>query len=103
MNPFDLPGPEFLALYIPLVLVTLIGAGALRWLLRRPAEEPPDSDLELGPYEVAYLAGGPTLVVNAALARMVNQDIVAVKTDGGKLKVSGALPKTAHAAELAIL
>jgi uncharacterized protein (TIGR04222 family) len=72
MNPFDLPGPEFLGLYAVLFVAAVTVAVFLRWYLRLPSDEPPRDGIELTAHEVAYLAGGPVLAVNAAMARRQN-------------------------------
>ena len=78
MNPLDLPGPEFLGLYFVLFVAAVAAAFFLRWFLRLPGDEPSREALDLSPYEVAYLAGGEELAVNAALARLVHEDVLAV-------------------------
>jgi hypothetical protein len=54
MNPFDLPGPEFLVFYIVLAALTLAAL-----VLHRRAAESAGSPVTLShPYQVAYLRGG---------------------------------------------
>lgn len=53
MNPFDLPGPQFLAFFAALFLAAVAVAAFLRWSLRQPADEPIRDALALAPYEVA--------------------------------------------------
>lgn len=57
MNPFDLTGPQFLVLYVVLLVVTVGVALALRQRARRWAGSAP-TQRELDPYEVAYLSSG---------------------------------------------
>ena len=104
MNPFDLRGPEFLTLYVFLFLGILGLAAALRWHWRQPADEPGPEALDLAPFEVAYLAGGPTLAVNAAIARLVHEGALTVNASDRKLlrKEGGALSKGASRLEKAV-
>src|SRR5262249_28815318 len=78
MNPLDWRGPEFLAFYVVLFLAAVAVAFFLRRFLRLPGDEPSQEALELSPYEVAYLAGGEELAVNAAMARLVHEEVLAV-------------------------
>lgn len=89
MNPLDLPGPQFLAFYAVLYLAAVAVGALLRWFLRQPGDELPPTEFDLSPYEVAYLRGGEELAVNAAIARLVHQDVVAVDASSRKLKLHG--------------
>jgi uncharacterized protein (TIGR04222 family) len=103
MNPLDLPGPEFLGLYVTLLLIAVVIALVLRWLLRLPADEPPFVDtLELTPYEVAYLAGADKLAVTAAMARLVHARVLEADGAGRKLTILRNLPDRAHPLEKAV-
>ena len=79
MNPFDLRGPDFLVVYLVVFAVVMALAGLLRWYLRLPGGEPQLEVTELSPYEIAYLAGGENLAVNAAIARLVHDDALALR------------------------
>src|SRR5262245_8754633 len=99
MNPFDLPGPQFLGLYVVLFMAVVGVAAGLRWYWRRPIDEPPPEALDLSPYEVAYLAGGPQLAVNAAIARLVQQGALAARASERKLtRKEGPAPSGSAAA-----
>lgn len=65
-NPLDWSGGEFLLLYLGLLLATILAA----YVLRRPAGPELERLPQLGTYEIAYLAGGPDRVVEAALAEL---------------------------------
>src|SRR5262245_14721939 len=101
MNPFDLPGPSFLGVF---ALVAFLGLMAAWWIRRSYRE--PDGQLreepELHPYEVAHLAGGATLAVNAALTHLVEQGKLKFDEEGGWLRPSKALTAGAHPLEKAI-
>ena len=87
MNPFDLPGPQFLTFFITTFAVALAVAVWMRWALREPTDEPTRKALNLSPYEVAYLAGNEELAFNTAVIRLVHEDAIEVSnrklTHGG--------------------
>jgi uncharacterized protein (TIGR04222 family) len=91
MNPFELLGPEFLAFYTVLLagawVVTSLLARSLagRGQLYRRDLLPEE---ELHPYEVAYLAGGDDLAVEATLASLIHNRKLDV--EGGTLSWSVA-------------
>jgi uncharacterized protein (TIGR04222 family) len=91
MNPFDLSGPQFLLLYFVVFVIGLVLAVRLRRRLRTPVDPPPERP-RLSPYKVAYLAGGPVLAVNAAIARLVQGGLLEVDSSTGTLSRSGDLP-----------
>src|SRR5579863_2571731 len=78
MNPFDLPGPQFLALYVITFVVALAVAVWLRWHLCPPADEPEPEALDLSPYDVAYLAGHEELAIDTAMIRLVHENALVV-------------------------
>jgi uncharacterized protein (TIGR04222 family) len=102
MNPFALPGREFLQLYV----IVLMGAGVaslvLRWLLRRPGGLPPEGAPPLDPEEVAYLAGGGPRAVNAAVAGLLQRRVVGVNAERRELCHDEKLHKSASALEAVI-
>jgi uncharacterized protein (TIGR04222 family) len=103
MNPFDLPGPQFLAFYAVLFLAALAGGTWLRWYLRLPGGEPGPEVLDLSPGEAAYLAGGEERAVNAAIARLVHEGSLAADTAERKLtRRSDAVPAGASELERVI-
>ena len=78
MNPFELPGPQFLAFY------AMLGAGAVLavYVLKRRAEggEPirlPSTD----PYLIAYLRGGPTEAVRLGVTVLVDRLLLELEGD----------------------
>ena len=79
MNLFDLPGPQFLALYSGMLIGAASGGFLLRWLFRTPGGSPPGTAPDLDPYETAYLSGGPDAAVDAALAALVHRGLVRFK------------------------
>jgi len=80
MNPFDLPGPQFLLFYLLLSLFIL----AVVWLLRRNAEAGPPPQLNLAdPYLVAYLRAGEAETMRLAVVSLIERDMLA--TNGTQL------------------
>lgn len=90
MNPLDWKGPEFLALYAPLLIVSILVGALLRWWLRQPGG-PPEALLPAA-YEAALLRGKQALV-EAALASLAHQG--RIRMEGGRLVASGRVPFTA--------
>ena len=81
MNPFELPGPQFLAFY------AMLGAGVLFavYFLKQRAEggEPirlPSTD----PYLIAYLRGGATEAVRLGVAVLVDRQLLELE-DGDRV------------------
>lgn len=101
MNPFDLPGPQFLLFYAVLFVVLMGLAAYFRWSLRLPSD---DIDIEsLKPSEVAYLAGGADRAIDAAIARLVHSQVLAVDTSQGRLTKKRDVPVDAPKLERAIV
>src|SRR5438132_1661897 len=80
MNPLDLPGPLFLALYCLLLAGAAVVAASVRRGLLYPNDDPPEECFALSAYDVAYLEGGEELAASAALAKLFH---------GGAVTVSG--------------
>lgn len=99
MNPFDMTGPEFLAFYFVILAVGLILAIWLRWQLKKPAPQQPLKVPELSPYEVACLSGGKPVVLQAALAALVQRGVVQVSSDGKKVEATAPLPNDVTSVE----
>src|SRR4051812_47262158 len=103
MNPLALPAPDFLPLYVSLLGLAVPLALVLGWWLRLPDGEPHEKDLhDLTPYEIAELSGGPTLMVNAALARLVHEGYVTLETSKGQLRMAKSLPGQPEPIEAAV-
>ena len=74
MNPFDLPGPQFLALYAMLGIVVV---GRCYTQTAAEAGEPgrlPVSD----PYVIAYLRGGAVEAIRLGVAVLVDRRLLAI-------------------------
>jgi uncharacterized protein (TIGR04222 family) len=96
----DLPGPDFLGLYVALLAVAAPVALLLRKLLRRPGGNVDARFLSLRPFEVGYLAGGELQAVSALVASLAQQKLITV-TKGTKptVVVAGPLPRGADNVE----
>ncbi len=92
MNPLNWPGPAFLALYIPLLCLSLVAGIALRQWLRQPGAPPGMSPPSATPYEAALLRG-PQALIEAAMAALTHQGLVRV--EDGRLVASGKVPFSA--------
>jgi uncharacterized protein (TIGR04222 family) len=73
MNPFNLPGPEFLLIYFCFSLVVIIA----NVVLRRRAESgaAPKIDLD-DPYLIAYLRGGEDEVLRVMVISLIDRGIL---------------------------
>ena len=69
----DLTGPEFLELYLKLIVVGLVVAGVAGLVAKLPFDGPDRRIHALVPVEVAYLAGGAQNAIDAALASLVHE------------------------------
>jgi uncharacterized protein (TIGR04222 family) len=90
VNPFNLQGPEFLQFYAALFVVVVGFATLMRWYFQQPAGEPPPDIQNLEPHEIAYLAGGDKLVLNAVLASLVARNVLHVNADAREVSALGA-------------
>lgn len=91
MNPFDLPGPEFLAFYVALALIVL--ASYATWRLGRDVRG--TADLPSDPYLLAYLRGGRAEALRTAMFMLLAEG--AVEREGRILSVRTEHPKRPHA------
>lgn len=84
MNPFDLPGPEFLAFYSALILIVLV----LLYLAFQYAEggQPPALPLR-DPYKIAWLRGGNREAARIAVLSLADRDLV--EFTGNKISLKG--------------
>lgn len=101
-NPFELRGPEFLALYAVVLLVAVAACALMRRVMRGAGGGALPPVRRLDPYEVAYLAGGANLATDTALATLVQRGVLAVDTAQRRIVVRSELPPSAHAFERAV-
>ncbi len=100
MNPFDLRGPEFLQVYLFVFVTMTVLAGLLRWFLRLPADRPTEQ-IELEPYDIAYLVSKQR-AIESAMAVLVQSKILGVDVGARKLQRIAPLASTAHPIERAV-
>jgi uncharacterized protein (TIGR04222 family) len=84
MNPFDLPGPQFLLFYLAFGTVLLFIAAAIR----RSREGTQGSDVRLtDPYLIAYLRGGKNEALSVAAISLLDRQLL---TCSDKLSTANA-------------
>jgi uncharacterized protein (TIGR04222 family) len=101
INPLDLPGLQFLLLYIFLIVVAAMLARAMKRLLVSPRW----SDMRhinLDPYEAAYLRGSARGAIDAALAMLAQKQLLKVSKTTRDITTTGPLPAGAHWFEKAV-
>jgi uncharacterized protein (TIGR04222 family) len=93
MNVLDLPGPQFLQLYVALLATLIVAALLLRYYLRQPGGDmPPGRAATLHPIEVAYLARGAAGATDAAMASLVQRGSLGVHRKSGRITASSLPP-----------
>jgi uncharacterized protein (TIGR04222 family) len=100
-EPLNLPGPVALLFFLTATGVVFGTAAFVRRRLRHPDDEPGPKELDLDPYEAAYLAGGSGAAVNAAAAALYAQGVVQ-PGDRGRLRLVGEVPGDLHPLERAV-
>ncbi len=88
MNPFDLPGPQFLLVFLLFGIAVAIVAVALR--RSGEMEEGPRLNLS-DPYPIAYLRGGASEVLRLATVNLADRHFLEV--NGDKIRHPGGTPK----------
>lgn len=101
-NPFELSGPEFLMLYVIVMIVAATGCVLMRRLMISSSVGGPLPESRLDPYEIAYLAGGANLATDTALAALVQRGLLAVDTAQRKIIARAGGPPSAHPFERAV-
>jgi uncharacterized protein (TIGR04222 family) len=86
MDLMDLRGPDFLKVYAGLFVAAVVIGWVLRRWARGPAGPVPRDAADLDPLEVAYLAGGPRLAINTALASLYHAQSLRVTAGTRSLK-----------------
>jgi uncharacterized protein (TIGR04222 family) len=100
MNPFDLPGPEFLLFYLILGAMLLI----VLFALRRYGEPDPSTPVQLTePYEIAYLRGGANEVLRLATVGLIDRGLLDVKDKRVKVTDPAQAKQIRHPVDHALL
>lgn len=99
MNPLDWQGPEFLSLYVPLLVGGFLVALLVRYLLRLPAGPPMWLGRRTDPYEVAAL-DGPDTLIEAVAGSLFHRNVLRI--EGRRLATADALPADAAAIERSV-
>jgi uncharacterized protein (TIGR04222 family) len=102
LNPFDLSGPAFLALYGAAFVAACCAAWYARSAARGRPEAPPRG-LQLDPYQVAYLNGGAVHAVNAAIASLCHRGVLRVHQADATVSVLLPEARIAHPLEQSVL
>jgi uncharacterized protein (TIGR04222 family) len=98
MYPFDLPGPEFLGFYVFALAGGYGAARVLQEVLRGSGGPATPAELDLDPYQIAYLARGPSGAASAVLASMTDSGALSCRTSGVLVR-SGVLPRASYSFE----
>lgn len=103
-SAMDLRGPHFLGFYLLVFGAVLAGGLVFRRALRRPSDEPTPEELDLHPYEAAYLAGGEPRSANAAMASLVGRGSLRVaSSENHRISCVGVPGGELHFLERALL
>ena len=88
-NPFDLPGPEFLAFYVVFAVIVLI----MLYLVRRAGEltDTPRVRFE-DPYLIAYLRGGKNEALRVATVSLIDRGLLKWEGGAALTATAGAIP-----------
>jgi uncharacterized protein (TIGR04222 family) len=101
-NPFELRGPEFLALYVIVMAAAVMACLLLRRLMISSSDDGPPPGARLDPYEIAYLAGGASLATDTALATLVQRGLLAVDSARRRIIARAGAPQSDHPFERAV-
>src|SRR3569832_164558 len=100
--PGAIQGPQFLALYGLVALVALWTLSLLQGFALRPKGGKVTAR-DLDPYELAYLAGGPSRVVQTALTRLYLSGHVGLAPAGRTPVEAAPLPANASPVEVEVM
>jgi uncharacterized protein (TIGR04222 family) len=92
MNLFDLPGPQFLGLYIALAIAVTYGLWWKRRQLELQATAVPRLD---DPYQLAMLRQGPREVAGLAMLTLIDRKLIVLLDTNELSRAAGVTP--AHA------
>lgn len=96
----ELAGDQFLMIYLGVWASCLISACVVRYRWRRPHNAPSSTTPPaLDAYDSAYLAGGPPLAVDAAIAALVHRQVLALDDGEDQLRRGPVEPLVLHPVE----
>lgn len=98
----DLPGRDFLKIYVGAFLIGILIAFLIRVLLRQPHYGPILESAPLDQYETAYLAGEEERALHAALVSLFHRGLLVVNKEDKSFSTQGELPSSAHFLEKTI-
>lgn len=87
LNPFDLPGPQFLLLYVALLIAACFIAWRVRKRLLWTLSQLYEHAITLDAYEAAYLRGGAELAADTAIATLVQSKALQFSAATGMISV----------------
>jgi uncharacterized protein (TIGR04222 family) len=102
MNVLDLRGPQFLQLYLLLLALATAASLILRRLLRGPGPWSRQQVIELSPLEIAYLSGGESGAVDAAIAVLVQRGVLIADGPTRRISATGIASSNVTVVERAI-
>jgi len=100
VNPFDLPGPEFLVFYLILATAVIVALVFLRRAAE--AESAPKIDLS-DPYLIAHLRGGENELLRVAIVSLIDRGLLIVNGTQIKRANHAAPDSVRRAVEKALL
>lgn len=92
MNPFELPGPQFLLFYV--IFAGLVIAGMVFWRKRAELSQSPRIDLS-DPYLIAYLRGGEREVLQVATIALIDRGLL-IRSGTQLKRAENASPDSVH-------
>lgn len=104
LNPFDLQGAQYLLFLIPTMIAAII-IGNIYWKIAcGPGPDPSAEPFKLTWEQTAYLAGQKNRLATAAIARLVEREILAIDgNDGDQLIRKSGSPEPDSAVEKAVV
>ncbi|MCB1553934.1 MAG: TIGR04222 domain-containing membrane protein [Xanthomonadales bacterium] len=85
----DWKGPQFLALFLPLIPASMVLAWILRWRMRAASASPSRTVGQPSVWAVAWLAGGEQRVMDAAVAELHRRGALEWNEGSGTLRSTG--------------
>ena len=100
--PGGIPGPEFLEAYLPALAAAVVVTGVLQVLMASARPRPKIDQADLGAYELAYLSGKRSRVLETALLRLHQLGHIQFSRAGRRLELATSLRDEAPPIEHAV-